>query len=190
MVQPGKSILWRPACSGTGEEQPEEGEQSGGEEGRGSGEGTPTGSAGLASSGAGPLGPSPMGLYLCPHSHLYTPKPRCSTAPKTLRDHGLARSPPQKVITGHLLFPFTLLLRPSSQLTSPAWASWAAWHRAHLSPWGGGRLPGPPKWTPNSRSSRSSFPAWFLLPDWDPRTHLGVSGDRAGNRLTLQCPDS
>lgn len=85
---------------------------------------------------------------------------------RVLRAH-LARSPTPKALTGHLPSPFILLPIPSSQLTSLAYASWAAWHRGtpeHL------------EWTSSSRNDKSMLLAGFLaLSGWGaPNTHWSI----------------
>lgn len=99
LAQPGKFILWRPACSRMGEEQP----------GRGRMEKQRRGGAvrrGLHR----PSHPWDRSLIL-PHGLLYVPTqpPLSAQALKepsrTLRSHRLARSPTPKMLTGHLPSP-------------------------------------------------------------------------------------
>lgn len=116
-----------------------EGEEGEGEKGRGCGEET------LHSSQAQPLlgqilstppQRAPTRAHAATSAH---PNQGAQGPSRTLKAHRLPGLPPPKALTGHLPSPLTLLLIFSSQLTSPACDSWATWHRAHLSPFGGGR---------------------------------------------------
>lgn len=93
-----------------------EGEEGEGEKGRGCGEETLHSSTGPATSGADPLYPSPMGTYTCPHSHLCTPKPRCSRVLKDAQGTRATRSPPAKGTHRTLTFPS----HPAAHIFQPA----------------------------------------------------------------------
>lgn len=90
---------------------------------------------------------------------------------ETLRAHRLAGLQPPKVLTGHLPSPFTLLPLSSSQLTSLACTSWAAWHRGHHSTWGEGRHLGLPGGLPAPGVAGQAF---LLCLDGSTQHTLGV----------------
>lgn len=134
LAQPGKLVLWRPACNRTGEEQPGEG---GGrrrteEEGL-RGADPPLGSPGPATPRTG-LCFSPTGIS-CVHNAPSVPGTQEPS--ETLRAHRLAGLLPQRRSQDTCL-----PLHPDARISWPAHLSglhhWAAWHRGHQSTWGEG----------------------------------------------------
>lgn len=114
LAQPGKLILWRPACNRTGEEQPDEGGGRTEEEGLWGGD-PPLGSPGPATPRTGLLCFFPTGIYMCPGC-------LCTRHSRAFRDPQgpqAGRSPTPKALTGHL--PSPLPCCPYLLASTPLW---------------------------------------------------------------------